>query len=229
MDGKLDGHQAGDVNIFILAEPVRVLAEEGQYSHRQLQKSVGEDIKVQLLMLESYSCFRILLRVAGSVKRVNSGFVDGDVVGVAVAADRVEGNHYFRLEFTEYLDQATSNLLKRGRRQRFRMAVILRAGHTGIAIAKVDDTRQSEHFSGALKLSPTYIAGSSTTLKQFGTDCADLAAGSRDIIDPDTGGSILCQGASDTEGFIIRMPADKNQRSLVVHNIFTCCQPLLRL
>ncbi len=158
MDRKLHLlRQADEVNILIAPGAARVLSEEREHLQRIFENASGEDRVIQFLRRVGRAEFGELLRIARRVEGAHRRVVDRDVVGMPIAADRVEGDHHLRLQVAEDFDDFGCHFLQRRGGERVGMRVVRRAGHPGVAVAQINQVGQLQLFRGAGQFGPAHV------------------------------------------------------------------------
>jgi hypothetical protein len=81
-----------------------------------------------------------------------------DVVGVAVAADRIEGDHHLRAGAADDSNEPPHDLVLGRLRQGVRVLVVRGARHAGVAVAQEYQLRQAQGLGGAAHLRPAHLS-----------------------------------------------------------------------
>jgi len=87
-------NQGDQVDVFIMPEVARVLSEEGHQAYSQAHETPGKGVEVQLLWLVWRFISGESLWIPGSVEGAHSSLLNGNMIGMAVSADGVEGQDH---------------------------------------------------------------------------------------------------------------------------------------
>ena len=94
MSGKTRFGDRHQVNIPIAAKFVRVTPDQRQDLYGKLQQSIGHFVEVQALGLPGGTALRGETRIRGMLESEHGSTLDGYVVGVTVAPDRIKGQYH---------------------------------------------------------------------------------------------------------------------------------------
>jgi hypothetical protein len=129
--------------------------------------------------------------------------VNVDVVGVAVSANRVEGQNNIRLEFADVFDDFPGDFIQRMGDLRIGMLVVGRAGHAGIAVIEEKDVFQAEMLRGAAEFTFAQFSDAVEALHVLRVNFADFAARGADEINVTTFLGVERQCAAHAKGFVV--------------------------
>ena len=129
--------------------------------------------------------------------------VDGDVVGVPVAAVGLEGDHHVGADAAYGADQRAHHFIRRGVDEGAWILVLRRADHAGIAVIQEEQLAHAHGLGGAAQLPFAHLAERLGSGEAGIGDLADLAARGADQGDLHAGGGVMGERAAGAEGFII--------------------------
>ena len=139
------------------------------------------------------------------------------MVRVAVASDRVEGEHHFGLQRADVGDHLPGNFLQGMVDERVRVAVVRCAGHAGIAVIQKMHAGKPQGLRGAAQFNLAQLRDRAVASQELFIDHADLSARGTYQVDGMALAGVQGQRPAHAKGFIIRVGQDSKD-GLIGHN-----------
>ena len=103
--------QFKQVNVPILSETPRVFTDQRHQAHHPGQPPPRERVVVQFVRLKWGVLSRVNLSITSRIKSAHGGIMDGDMVRMPVAADRVKCQHDLWSQLADIVGHLSSHLV----------------------------------------------------------------------------------------------------------------------